>query len=189
MADLQSAFNNINNVKISIGSKWGTINNEDQGNFAWSSEDVVIEAAPGNDGNAYNAIFGSGGDVLLSATPLVNIWTLTIHFLWKSKTYAKFSYLQQLILATVREGTKPGWLSIELKDRNDVLGAEEYLQSPQSMLLTIPGKQWGVRPSGDMAFSFLLCNATYLAPGYDEAVGEISQSDIGLRNVPGPDAK
>ena len=77
MADLQSAFNNINSVKISIASKWGVIDNSIE-NFAWSPEDVVIEAMPGNDGNAYNAVFGSGGDVLLSATPLVNVWTVTI---------------------------------------------------------------------------------------------------------------
>lgn len=189
MAELQSAFNNINNVKISISSKWGVINNEDQGNFAWTPDDVAIEAVPGNDGNAYNAVFGSGGDVLLSATPLVNIWTLTIHFLYKSKTYAKFSYLQQLIMATIREGTKPGWLDIELKDTNDVSGYEEYLHSSQAMLLSIPGKQWGVRPTGDSAFSFILCNATYLAPGYSENEAGLSQADIGLRNTPGADSK
>lgn len=181
MAELQSAFNNIQAVKLSIGSQWGTITNATE-NFAWSAEDVVIEATPGNDGNVYNAVFGSGGDVLLSATPLVNIWTVTIHFLYKSKTYAMFSYLQQKILETVKEATKPGWLDFELKDTNDVKQYEEYLQSSQAMLLTIPGKQWGARPSGDSAFSFLLCNATYLAPGYVASESEISSADFPLRN-------
>lgn len=181
MAELQSAFNNINAVKISIGTKWGTITNATE-NFAWSAEDVVIDAMPGNDGNVYNAVFGSGGDVLLSATPLVNIWTITIHFLYKSKTYAMFSYLQQKILETVKDATKPGWLDMEIKDTNDVTGYEEYLQSSQSMMLTIPGKQWGARPSGDSAFTFLLCNATYLAPGYVASESATDPAAFPLRN-------
>ena len=186
MADsLQSAFNNINNVKFVVKSQWGVLTNANDP-YAWSAEDVVIDAQPGNDGNAYNAVFGSGGDVLLSATPLVNIWTVTVHFLYKSKTYAMFSYLEQLILATVRDGTKPGWLDISLKDYNDVSGYEESLESAQSMLLSIPSKQWGARPSGDSAFSFLLCNATYLAPGYDsKEIAPLSSPDMGTRNNPG----
>ena len=160
---LQSAFNNINAVKCTIGSKWGTITNSTE-NFAWSAEDVVIEATPGNDGNVYNTVFGSGGDVLFSATPLVNIWNVTIHFLYKSKTYAMFSYLQQKILETVKDGTKPGWLTFALEDTNDpTVSSEHYyetLTSSQAMLLNIPGKQWGANPSGDAAFSFILCNAT-----------------------------
>ena len=182
---VQSAFNAIHQVKISIGSKWGTISNASD-NFAWSPEDVVIEATPGNDGNVYNAVFGSGGDVLLSATPLVNIWTVTIHFLFKSKTYAMFSYLQQKILETVKDGTKPGWLDFALEDQNDPSADGENfyesLTSAQAMMLTIPGKQWGVRPSGDTAFSFLLCNATYLAPGYIGDASEIDQANFPLRN-------
>lgn len=185
MANLSSAFNNIQSVKVSIASKWGVITNATE-NFAWSAEDVVIEAAPGNDGNVYNAVFGSGGDVLLSATPLVNIWTVTIHFLYKSKTYAMFSYLQQKILETVNEGTKPGWLDFTLEDTNDpTVSGEHYyetLSSSQAMLLTIPGKQWGTRPSGDSAFSFLLCNATYLAPGYVASELATSQENFPLRN-------
>ena len=181
MAELQSAFNNINAVKISIGTKWGTITNATE-NFAWSAEDVVIDAMPGNDGNVYNAVFGSGGDVLLSATPLVNIWTVTIHFLYKSKTYAMFSYLQQKILETVKDATKPGWLDMEIKDTNDVTGYEEYLQSSQSMMLAIPGKQWGARPSGDSAFTILLCNATYLAPGYVASESATDPAAFPLRN-------
>lgn len=185
MADLQSAFNNINAVKISVASKWGVIDNSID-NFAWSPEDVVIEATPGNDGNAYNAVFGSGGDVLLSATPLVNIWTVTIHFLFKSKTYARFSYLQQKIIETIKDGTKPGWLDFSLEDTNDPTdGSTHYyesLSSSQAMLLTIPGKQWGARPSGDTAFSFILCNATYLAPGYLASESEVSQATMPLRN-------
>lgn len=184
MADLQSAFNNINNVKFTIKSQWGILTNATDP-YAWSAEDVVIEAQAGNDGNAYNAVFGSGGDVLLSATPLVNIWTVTVHFLYKSKTYAMFSYLQQLILETVRQGTKPGWLDISLKDYNDVTGYEESIESAQSMLLSIPGKQWGARPSGDSSFSFLLCNATYLAPGYMPSEIGVEQNDLGTRNNPG----
>lgn len=185
MAELQSAFNNINAVKISIGSKWGVITNATE-NFAWSAEDVVIEAVPGNDGNAYNAVFGSGGDVLLSATPLVNIWTVTIHFLYKSKTYARFSYLQQKIIETIKEATKPGWLDFSLEDTNDPTdGSTHYyesLTSSQAMLMTIPGKQWGARPSGDSAFSFLLCNATYLAPGYMASEIGTSSATMPLRN-------
>lgn len=185
MADLQSAFNNINAVKISVASKWGVIDNLID-NFAWSPEDVVIEATPGNDGNAYNAVFGSGGDVLFSATPLVNIWTVTIHFLFKSKTYARFSYLQQKIIETIKDGTKPGWLDFSLEDTNDPTdGSTHYyesLSSSQAMLLTIPGKQWGARPSGDTAFSFILCNATYLAPGYLATEFEVSQATMPLRN-------
>ena len=185
MVALQSAFNNIQAVKLSIGSKWGTITNATE-NFAWSAEDVVIEAMPGNDGNVYNAVFGSGGDVLLSATPLVNIWTVTIHFLYKSKTYAMFSYLQQKILETVDQATKPGWLDFSLEDTNDpTVGSDHYyesLSSSQAMLLTIPGKQWGARPSGDSAFSFLLCNATYLAPGYVAAESTVSPNNFPLRN-------
>lgn len=184
MSDLQSAFNNIHNVTFKVSSQWGTLTNATD-HYAWSAEDVVIEATPGNDGNAYNAVFGSGGDVLLSATPLVNIWTVTVHFLYKSKTYAMFSYLQQLILSTVKEGTKPGWLDISLKDYNDVTGFEESLESSQSMLLTIPGKQWGARPSGDSAFSFLLCNATYLAPGYLPSEIATNETGLGTRNNPG----
>lgn len=184
MAELQSAFNNINAVKISIGSKWGTITNATD-NFAWSAEDVVIEATPGNDGNAYNTVFGSGGDVLLSATPLVNIWTVTIHFLYKSKTYAMFSYLQQKIIETIKDATKPGWLDFSLEDRNDPTRYYESLTSAQAMLLTIPGKQWGARPTGDSAFSFILCNATYLAPGYLASEIETSSAEFKLRNTDG----
>lgn len=183
---LQSAFNNIHSVKISIASKWGTITNATD-NYAWGPEDVVIEAAPGNDGNAYNAVFGSGGDALLSATPLINNWTLTVHFLFKSKTYAMFSFLQQKILETINEATKPGWLDISLEDRNDPVdnGTSYYesLVSSQSMMLTIPGKNWGARPSGDMSFSFLMCNATYLAPGYLATDSATSSADFPLRNT------
>lgn len=183
--NLQSAFNNINAVKISIGSKWGTITNSTE-NFAWSAEDVVIEATPGNDGNVYNAVFGSGGDVLLSATPLVNIWTVTIHFLYKSKTYAMFSYLQQKILETVKDATKPGWLDFTMEDTNDPTDNGEHfyetLSSSQAMLLTIPGKQWGARPTGDSAFTFLLCNATYLAPGYLASESTTSSANFPVRN-------
>lgn len=185
MADLSSAFNNINAVKISIGTKWGTITNATE-NFAWSAEDVVIDAMPGNDGNIYNAVFGSGGDVLLSATPLVNIWTVTIHFLYKSKTYAMFSYLQQKILETVKDATKPGWLDFSLEDTNDPTADSEHyyesLSSAQSMMLAIPGKQWGARPSGDSAFTFLLCNATYLAPGYVASQSATDPAAFPLRN-------
>lgn len=185
MADLQSAFNNINSVKISIASKWGVIDNSTE-NFAWSPEDVVIEAQPGNDGNVYNTVYGSGGDVLLSATPLVNVWTVTIHFLFKSKTYARFSYLQQKILETVKDGTKPGWLDFSLEDTNDPSADNthfyESLTSSQAMMITIPGKQWGARPSGDTAFSFILCNATYLAPGYLASESDVSQATMPLRN-------
>ena len=184
MSELQSAFNNIQNVTFKVSSQWGTLTNAGTP-YAWSAEDVVIEATPGNEGAAYNAVFGSGGDVLLSATPLVNIWTVTVHFLYKSKTYAMFSYLQQLILATVRDGTKPGWLDISLKDYNDVTGYEESLESSQAMLLNIPGKQWGARPSGDSAFSFILCNATYLAPGYLPSEIATDSTGLGTRNEPG----
>lgn len=186
MANIQSAFNNIQAVKISIGSKWGTITNSAE-NFAWSAEDVVIEANPGNDGNVYNTVFGSGGDVLLSATPLINIWTVTIHFLYKSKTYAMFSYLQQKILETVRDATKPGWLDFSLEDQNDpTLNSTHYyesLTSPQAMMLSIPGKQWGSNPGGDSAFSFILCNAIYLAPGYNDEPGALKDADFPLRNT------
>lgn len=182
----QSAFNNINAVKISIASKWGTITNTTD-NYSWGPEDVVIEAVPGNDGNVYNAVFGSGGDALLSATPLINNWTLTIHFLYKSKTYAMFSYLQQKILETVDEGTKPGWLSITLEDQNDATDNDthfyESLSSSQAMMLTVPAKNWGARPGGDSAFSFLLCNATYLAPGYVAAESATDSKDFPLRNT------
>lgn len=185
MAELQSAFNNINSVKISIASKWGVIDNSID-NFAWSPEDIVIEAVAGNDGNAYNAVFGSGGDVLLSATPLVNIWTVTIHFLFKSKTYARFSYLQQKIVETIKDGTKPGWLDFSLEDTNDPTAGDthyyESLSSSQAMMLSVPSKQWGARPSGDTAFSFILCNATYLAPGYLAAESQVSQEQMPLRN-------
>lgn len=185
MADLQSAFNNINAVKISVGTQWGTITNSTE-NFAWSAEDVVIEANPGNDGNIYNTVFGSGGDVLLSATPLVNIWTVTIHFLYKSKTYAMFSYLQQKLLETVKDATKPGWLDFSLEDTNDPTdGGTHYyesLTSSQAMMITIPGKQWGANPSGDSAFSFILCNATYLAPGYLATEIPTSPEAFPLRN-------
>lgn len=181
MAELQSAFNNINQVYFTINSQWGTLTNAETP-YAWSPEDVVIEATPGNDGNAYNAIFGSGGDVLLSATPLVNVWTLTIHFLYKSRTYAQYSYLQQKILETIKAGTKPGWLDIKLEDKNDVSGYEESIESSQAMLLSLPGKQWGARPTGDSAFSFILCNATYLAPGYVASEVETQQGNLPLRN-------
>ncbi len=181
MADLQSAFNNINQVYFEVHSQWGTLTNANTP-YAWSPEDVVIEAMPGNDGNAYNAVFGSGGDVLLSATPLVNIWTVTIHFLYKSRTYAQFAYLQQKIVETIKAGTKPGWLDISLKDKNDVSGYEESLESSQAMLLQLPGKQWGARPSGDAAFSFILCNATYLAPGYLASEIGTSEADLPVRN-------
>lgn len=181
MAQAQSAFNNINAVKITIASEWGTIQNDTE-NYAWGPEDVVIEATPGNDSNIYNAVFGSGGDALLSATPLVNNWTLTVHFLYKSKTYAKFSYLQQKIMETVRAGTKPSWLNITVEDRNDPTQYYETLTSSQCMMLTIPGKNWGARPGGDAAFSFLMCNAEYLAPGYEGAEIAVSSEDFPLRN-------
>lgn len=167
MADKSSAFNNINAVKISIATQWGTITNATD-NFAWSPEDIVIEATPGNDGAIFNQIFGSGGDVLLSATPLVNNWTVTLHFLYKSKTYAMFSYLAQKVMECNTNGTKPGWFNFELKDTNDVKGYEETLKSTQALLVTEPGKSWGINPNGDMAYTFILANATYLAPGYED---------------------
>lgn len=181
MTPPQSAFNNIQKVYFTIKSQWGTLTNSTSP-AAWSPEDVVIEAMPGNDGNGYNAVFGSGGDVLLNATPLVNIWTVTIHFLFKSRTYAQFSYLQQKILGTIRDGTKPGWLDFTLEDNNDVDNYYETLTSSQAMLLTIPGKQWGARPSGDSSFSFILCNAKYLAPGYSDSEIPTVDSEFGLRN-------
>ena len=112
----------------------------------------------------------------------MNIWTVTIHFLYKSRTYAQFAYLQQKIVETIKAGTKPGWLDISLKDKNDVSGYEESLESSQAMLLQLPGKQWGARPSGDAAFSFILCNATYLAPGYLASEIGTSEADLPVRN-------
>lgn len=165
----KSAFNNINNVKISIATSLGTIDNSTD-NFAWGPGDVQIEAVPGNDGNLYNAVFGAGGDALLNSTPLVNNWTVTIHFLHKSETYAKFSYLMQKEIEAQKNGTNIGWYNFELTDHNDPKGDSENfyetLASSQAKMLQIPSRQWGFNIDGDMAFSFLLCNADYKAPGY-----------------------
>jgi len=186
MNSLKSAFNNINAVKATIDTQWGTISNADD-NYAWSPEDVVIEATPGNDGNTFNAIFGSGGDVLLSATPLVNNWMIALHFLYKSKTYAQFSYLMQLVIENAKQGTKPGWFNFNLEDQNDPTDNGEHfyetLSSAQSMMITIPGKSWGARPSGDSTFVFLAANATYLAPGYLENEIPLLAGNMPLRNT------
>ena len=179
---IQSAFNNINSVYFTIATKWGTLTNTTD-RVAWSPEDVVIEAAPGNDGNAYNTVFGSGGDVLLNATPLVNIWTVTLHFLFKSKSYAMFSYLQQKVLGDIRDGTKPGWFDFSLEDHNDPKGTYETLSSSNAMLLNIPGKQWGARSSGDTSFSFILANAKYLAPGYQDSENPTASGNLGIRQA------
>lgn len=181
MANKSSAFNNINAVSISVTSQWGTITNATD-NFAWGPNDVVIEAMPGNDGNIFNQVFGSGGDILLSATPLINNWTVTLHFLYKSKTYAMFSYLCQKVMECNTNGTKPGWFNFELKDTNDAKGYEETLTSSQALIINEPGKSWGINPEGDMAYTFILANATYLAPGYvDNEIGTDS-GNFKLRN-------
>ena len=89
-------------------------------------------------------------------------------------------------METIKDGTKPGWLDFSLEDQNDPSADSahyyESLTSSQAMMLSIPGKQWGARPSGDTAFSFILCNATYLAPGYLAAESEVSQATMPLRN-------
>lgn len=181
----KSAFNNINNVKISIATSLGTIDNSTD-NFAWGPEDVQIEAVPGNDGNLYNVAFGANGDALLNSTPLVNNWTVTLHFLFKSETYAKFSYLMQKEIEAQKNGTNIGWYNFILEDRNDpTVGGESYfesLKSTQAKMLQIPSKQWGFNVGGDMTFSFLLCNADYTAPGYIANEIEVSSDPFKLRN-------
>lgn len=180
-----SAFNNINNVKLSIATSLGTIDNSTE-NFAWGPEDVQIEATPGNDGNLYNAVFGAGGDALLNSTPLVNNWTVTIHFLFKSRTYAKFARLAEQEIEAQKNGSNIGWYNFQLEDHNDPeSNGEKYyesLVSSQAKMLTIPGKQWGFNVGGDSSFSFLLCNATYQAPGYVDNQIDVSSEAFKLRN-------
>ena len=186
----KSAFNNINNVKVTIKTSLGTINNDSQGNFAWGPGDVQIEAVPGNDGNLYNAVFGAGGDALLNSTPLVNNWTVTIHFLHKSETYAKFSYLMQKEIEAQKNGTNIGWYDFTLQDQNDPsIGNVHYyekLHSSQTKMLQIPSRQWGFNIDGDMAFSFLLCNADYEAPGYVDNDVSTKDNKFELRNPSKP---
>lgn len=177
----KSAFNNINRVKLTIKTSLGVIDNALE-NFAWGPDDVQIEANPGNDSNLYNVVFGAGGDALLNATPLINNWTVVLHFLHKSETYAKFSHLMQKELEAAKNGTTIGWYDFRLEDYNDPENYCETLASNQAKMITIPPKQWGFNIGGDMSFAFLLCNADYLAPGYQVNEIELSDGSFPLRN-------
>lgn len=177
-----SAFNNINAVKYSIATQWGTLDNSGAGNAAWGPGDVQIEATPGNDGNLYNEVDGMGGDVLLCATPIISNWTVTIHFLYKSKSYAQFAYLMQKEYEAMISGTKTGWYNFRLEDYNDMDEYLETLSSAQAKLLTIPGKQWGAGIDGDSTFTFKLLKATYTAPGYNAEEIAPKDSAFPLRN-------
>jgi hypothetical protein len=177
-----SAFNNINAVKFYIATQWGVLSNSGADSVAWGPGDVQIEATPGNDGNLYNEVDGMSGDVLLCATPIISNWTVSLHFLYKSKTYCKFSYLMQKEYEAMMAGEKTGWYNFRLEDYNDMDEFQEGITSPQAKLLTIPGKQWGAGIDGDATFTFKLLKATYTAPGYDPEVIPPIDSEFPLRN-------
>lgn len=181
----KSAFNNINKLSFTIDTSLGRISSNLE-SFAWGPDDIQVEAIPGNDGNLYNYVFGAGGDALLNATPLINNWIITLHLLHKSSTYARLSYLMQQELEATKTGTNLGWYNFSMEDTNDpTVDGEHYyesIKSSQAKMITVPSRQWGFNIGGDMAFSFLLANADYLAPGYVANEIATSEEPFPLRN-------
>lgn len=166
------AFNDIKLVDIIIRSPMGTITAKNLG-----PSDVVLNCAPGNNGDVMNVFEGSTGQLIANKSYKVNNWSVTIQFLRHSLDYCKVTYLIEQILAG-----NIATCGIEIINKNFDGGENgntyERLYSDLAFLVNFAGLEAGAGASGDFQVTFKTSNATFTSGAYKVWSNEYATSEL-----------